>query len=97
MDIVVVLEPDTPSNIRILASTHPAQPVLRAHTAPTEPSGLCGPVTLCGLDTADMTLAPHWTDSGARRWHTCGPCQNSFTTPTGDAGAPATTSTPDDA
>ncbi|MFE7192641.1 hypothetical protein [Kitasatospora sp. NPDC057541] len=85
MDIVVVLEPDTPTNIRILGPDHtpaePEIPVRRAHTAPTEASGACGPRTLCGLDTSDMTLAPHRSGElgGARtrtHWHTCSTCRN---------------------
>ncbi|MFF7453416.1 hypothetical protein [Kitasatospora sp. NPDC008115] len=85
MDIVVVLEPDTPTNIRILGPGHtpaePGIPVRRAHTAPTEASGACGPRTLCGLDTSDMTLAPHRADDPDRpqprpHWHTCSTCRS---------------------
>ncbi|MEU8511045.1 hypothetical protein AB0C76_05575 [Kitasatospora sp. NPDC048722] len=95
MDIVVVLEPDTPSNVRVLQSDHapadPEQPVRRAHTAPAEPSGACGPLTMCGLDTAGMILAPH--RSTRPRWHTCSTCQTTAAdtaTPSGpSAEAPA--------
>ncbi|MER5349401.1 hypothetical protein ABT093_03575 [Kitasatospora sp. NPDC002551] len=85
MDIVVVLEPDTPTSIRLLGADHrpaePEIPVRRAHTAPTEASGACGPRTLCGLDTSDMTLAPHHSDYPDRpllrpHWHTCSICRN---------------------
>ncbi|MFE2110118.1 hypothetical protein ACFXAF_30230 [Kitasatospora sp. NPDC059463] len=85
MDIVVVLEPDTPTNIRLLGADHrpaePEIPVRRAHSAPTEASGACGPRTLCGLDTSDMTLAPHRSVHPERpqsraHWHTCSTCRN---------------------
>ncbi|MFB7469994.1 hypothetical protein [Kitasatospora sp. NPDC056184] len=94
MDIVVVLEPDTPTNIRLLGPDHtPAQPevpVRRAHTAPTEASGACGPRTLCGLDTSDMTLAPHGAEYPDRprprlHWHTCSACRYA-----GEAAVPGT-------
>ncbi|WP_380282950.1 hypothetical protein [Kitasatospora purpeofusca] len=95
MDIVVVLEPDTPTNIRLLgpdhAPAHPEVPVRRAHTAPTEASGACGPRTLCGLDTSDMTLAPHRADHPDRfrlHWHTCSACRY--------AGAAVAPDTPED-
>ncbi|MGW6918234.1 hypothetical protein ACWGB8_31145 [Kitasatospora sp. NPDC054939] len=81
MDIVVVLELDTPSNVRVLQPDHtpadPDNPVRRAHTAPAESSGACGPRTLCGLDTSDMTLAPYRAVGGRPRWHTCSTCQAS--------------------
>ncbi|WP_329491756.1 hypothetical protein OG618_35595 [Kitasatospora sp. NBC_01246] len=84
MDIVTVLEPDTPTNIRLLeadfAPADPQGPVRRAHAAPAEASGVCGPLTLCGLDTGEMTLAPHrptdpdqpWRQA---RWNTCYTCR----------------------
>ncbi|MGW4896201.1 hypothetical protein ACWEQL_28695 [Kitasatospora sp. NPDC004240] len=79
MDIVVVLELDTPSNVRVLQPDYrpanPEDPVRRAHTAPAESTGACGPRTLCGLDTSDMTLAPHRSAHDRPRWHTCGTCQ----------------------
>ncbi|WP_030234917.1 hypothetical protein [Streptomyces sp. NRRL S-350] len=82
MDTVIVLEPDTPTNVRLLGPDRtpadPENPVRRAHTAPAEPSGACGPLTLCGLDTSDMTLAPHRsTDPGHPRppWQTCSTCR----------------------
>ncbi|MFE2721628.1 hypothetical protein [Kitasatospora sp. NPDC059327] len=84
MDIVVVLELDTPTNVRLLGPdrepAYPDNPVRRAHTAPAEASGACGPLTLCGLDTSDMTLAPHrypHSDQppSGRRWHTCTTCR----------------------
>nr|BEK70752.1 hypothetical protein KPHV_79790 [Kitasatospora purpeofusca] len=78
MDTVVVLESDTPTNVRVLgpglAPNDPEGPVRRAHAAPAEASGVCGPRTLCGLDTSEMTLAPH--RSGLDRgWHTCSVCR----------------------
>ncbi|MER7701675.1 hypothetical protein ABTX81_02080 [Kitasatospora sp. NPDC097605] len=85
MDIVVVLEPDTPTNIRLLGPGHapaePSIPVRRAHSARTEASGACGPRTLCGMDTSDMTLAPQRTDHPDRpglrpHWHTCSTCRS---------------------
>ncbi|MEV7774359.1 hypothetical protein [Kitasatospora sp. NPDC086791] len=85
MDTVIVLEPDTPTNLRLLgpdfAPARPDLPVRRAHTAPAEASGLCGPFTLCGLDTSEMTLAPlRPTDPGRAaahpHWDTCGTCRN---------------------
>ncbi len=83
MDTVVVLEPDTPTNVRILGSDHtpadPESPVRRAHTAPAEASGVCGPLTLCGLDTSDMTLAPHRSAPERSGWHTCSACRTSGT------------------
>ncbi|WP_331742237.1 hypothetical protein [Kitasatospora sp. NBC_00039] len=84
MDIVVVLEMDMPSNVRVLdpdhTPAHPENPVRRAHAAPAEASGACGPLTLCGLDTGEMTLAPHRFTENDRprprpRWHTCSACQ----------------------
>ncbi|MFC5890229.1 hypothetical protein [Kitasatospora aburaviensis] len=79
MDIVVVLELDTPTNVRVLQPDRtPAEPekaVRRAHTAPAEASGLCGPLTLCGLDTSEMTLAPHLSARDRQRWHTCSTCR----------------------
>ncbi|WP_406192970.1 hypothetical protein OH807_01900 [Kitasatospora sp. NBC_01560] len=89
MDIVVVLDPDIPTNVRLLDPDHtpadPEHPVRRAHVAVTEASGACAPHTLCGLDTVGMTVAPHRfgdaEESASRpRWHTCSTCRN--TTPT---------------
>ncbi|MFJ2582041.1 hypothetical protein [Kitasatospora aureofaciens] len=79
MEIVVVLEPDTPSNVRVLqpdpTPANPDRAARRAHTAPAEPSGACGPLTLCGLDTAGMILAPHRAAEDRPRWHTCSICR----------------------
>ena len=85
MNIVVVLELDEPSNVRILnpdrTPADPQHPVRRAHAVPIGGSGVCGPLTLCGLDTDEMTLAPHrpadpgqpwWPPS----WHACSLCQS---------------------
>ncbi|MEE1788627.1 hypothetical protein PUR71_37855 [Streptomyces sp. SP17BM10] len=78
MDTVAVLELDTPTNVRVLEPDHtPAQPdnpVRRIHIAPAEPSGACGPLTLCGLDTSDMILSPHRDPGHPPRWHTCSTC-----------------------
>ncbi|MFF4818905.1 hypothetical protein ACFY2K_30495 [Kitasatospora sp. NPDC001309] len=93
MDTVVVLELDTPSNIRVLqpdrTPANPDQPVLRAHIAPAKPSGACGPLTMCGLDTSDMALAPQRPTSAGRRWHICTTCQSGANT----AVSPATVDT----
>lgn len=47
MDTVIVLEPDTPTNVRILGPDRgpadPGNPVRLAHCAPAEASGACGP------------------------------------------------------
>lgn len=80
MDTVIVLEPDTPTNVRILGPDRgpadPGNPVRLAHCAPAEASGTCGPLTLCGLSTADMTLAPRRSpDPGRPRWNTCAVCR----------------------
>ncbi|MFJ1705592.1 hypothetical protein [Kitasatospora sp. NPDC088346] len=86
MSILVVLELDVPTNVRILGPGHrpadPQGPVRRAHAARADPdaSGACGPLTLCGLETGDMTLGPHrsadldepWWPS---RWHACSVCE----------------------
>ncbi|WP_395292322.1 hypothetical protein ACF9IK_00930 [Kitasatospora hibisci] len=86
MDIIVVLELDTPTNVRVLqpdrTPAEPAKAVRRAHTAPAEASGVCGPLTLCGLDTSEMTLAPHLSAHDRPRWHTCSTCRT-----TGGSGA----------
>lgn len=83
MDTVTVLEPDTPTNVRLLgpdlAPADPENPVRLAHTAPAEASGVCAPRTLCGLDTSDMTLAPHRsTDHDRSPWqrNLCTTCRN---------------------
>ncbi|MER7581230.1 hypothetical protein [Kitasatospora sp. NPDC097691] len=85
MDTIIVLEADTPTNVRLLGPDHtpadPENPVRRAHTARAGASGVCDPLTLCGLDTADMTLAPHLpTDLGELRprlpWTTCSSCRS---------------------
>ncbi|MGW1177213.1 hypothetical protein ACWD4P_26295 [Kitasatospora sp. NPDC002543] len=80
MDTVIVLEPDTPTNVRILGPgrvpADPENPVRLAHAAVAEASGVCGPLTLCGLRTGDMTLAPHRSPAPGRpRWNTCGACR----------------------
>ncbi|MFF3074628.1 hypothetical protein ACFVSN_30015 [Kitasatospora sp. NPDC057904] len=79
MDTIFVLELDIPANVRVLQPDHtpadPEHPVLRAHTAPAEPSGMCGPLTLCGLATTDMTLAPRRRTHDRPRWHACSSCQ----------------------
>lgn len=103
MDTVVVLELDIPTNIRILGPDHlpadPENPVRRVHAAPTEPSGACGPLTLCGLDTGEMTLAPYRladTDEPVLRshWHACSTCRTARRT--GAPTAPAAEPAPDD-
>ncbi|MEV7596011.1 hypothetical protein AB0O91_01310 [Kitasatospora sp. NPDC089797] len=80
MDTIAVLQMDTPTNIRLLRSDHtpadPETPVHRVHQAPVGPSGSCGPLTFCGLDTADMTIAPQAPGSGPPRWHACSNCQS---------------------
>ncbi|MBD0693228.1 hypothetical protein [Streptomyces sp. CBMA123] len=83
MDTVIVLEPDTPTNVRLLGPDHepadPENPVRLAHTAPVGASGVCGPLTLCGLDTSDMTVAPHRTTDDGRPWpywNTCTTCRD---------------------
>ncbi|MFD8783229.1 hypothetical protein [Kitasatospora sp. NPDC059599] len=95
MDTVIVLERDTPTNVRLLGSDHspadPDYPVRRAHTALAEASGLCGPLTLCGLDTSEMTLAPLRAGDPGRasvlpHWNTCGTCRHA-----GERTAPRTT------
>ncbi|MED7952085.1 hypothetical protein PUR61_09320 [Streptomyces sp. BE20] len=100
MDIIVVLELDMPTNVRILGPDHtpadPENPVRLAHAAPADASGVCGPLTLCGLDTGEMTLAPHrFTDtdrSGVRpHWHTCSTCQTARQRTAPRAPEPATT------
>ncbi|MFI9361549.1 hypothetical protein ACIG5E_10850 [Kitasatospora sp. NPDC053057] len=95
MDTVTVLEPDTPTNVRLLGTgqepADPDNPVRLAHTAPTDSSGVCGPLTLCGLDTSDMTLAPLRTTIDGRLlpyWNACGACR--------DAEEPATPPAPED-
>ncbi|MEU4115327.1 hypothetical protein AB0F71_12620 [Kitasatospora sp. NPDC028055] len=82
MDTVIVLEPDIPTNVRLLGPGHqpadPENPVRLAHATPAEPSGICGPLTLCGLDTAGMTLAPRRSTEGARpqpHWNACRNCR----------------------
>ncbi|WP_406086258.1 hypothetical protein [Kitasatospora purpeofusca] len=79
MDTVVVLESDTPTNVRVLGpgltSSDPEGPVRRAHAAPAEASGVCGPRTLCGLDTSEMTLAPYRSGLDRPGWHTCSVCR----------------------
>lgn len=80
MDTVAVLELDTPTNVRVLqpdlTPARPEDPVRRVHVAPAEPSGACGPLTLCGLDTAEMVLAPHQRFDRSTRWHACSTCHN---------------------
>ncbi|MEV0537283.1 hypothetical protein [Kitasatospora sp. NPDC050463] len=99
MDTVVVLELDIPTNIRILGPDHmpadPENPVRRVHAAPLEPSGACGPLTLCGLDTSEMTLAPYRladTDEPTLRshWHACSTCRTARRSPAPTATAPTT-------
>ncbi|MBD0690782.1 hypothetical protein [Streptomyces sp. CBMA123] len=92
MDIVVVLELDAPTNVRGLHPDHapaiPENPVRSAHHAPTEPSGTCGPLTFCGLDTSDMIIAPQpTTHDHPPRWHTCSTCRiaTTHTPPAPDA------------
>ncbi|MGV9267639.1 hypothetical protein ACWDRR_23610 [Kitasatospora sp. NPDC003701] len=106
MDIVVVLELDLPSNVRILGPDHapaePENPVRRAHAAPAEASGACGPLTLCGLDTGEMTLAPHrFAEAGHPRprplWHACSTCQTAKQTTAPTAAKPAADRHADDA
>ncbi|MFF2546863.1 hypothetical protein ACFVUY_30490 [Kitasatospora sp. NPDC058063] len=80
MDTVIVLEPDTPTNVRILGPDRgpagPGDPVRLAHCAPAEASGACGPLTLCGLSTSDMTLAPRRSPApGGPQWNACGACR----------------------
>ncbi|MFD5468105.1 hypothetical protein ACFWIQ_35640 [Kitasatospora sp. NPDC127059] len=100
MNTVIVLEPDTPTNVRLLGPDHepadPENPVRRAHSAPADDSGLCGPLTLCGLDASDMTVAPHRTTDDGRPWpywnactacHTAGEGAEGTAPPTGDPGA----------
>ncbi|GHF36875.1 hypothetical protein GCM10018790_13140 [Kitasatospora xanthocidica] len=107
MDTVIVLEPDTPTNVRILGPDRrpadPENPVRRAHAAPAEASGLCGPHTLCGLDTSDMTMAPrHSTETTADRprhrphWSTCGTCRTAEERTGPRTPHPATPHTPPD-
>ncbi|WP_371476600.1 hypothetical protein [Kitasatospora sp. NBC_00315] len=83
MDIVVVLELDMPSNVRVLGPgrtpADPQHPVRRAHAVPAGDSGTCGPLTLCGLDTGEMTLAPHRIADPDQtwwppHWHACSFC-----------------------
>jgi hypothetical protein len=86
MNAIVVLELDVPTNVRILGPgqepAHPQGPVRRAHVAAPDPAatGACGPVTLCGLPTRDMTIGPHQPSDPDRpqptpRWHTCSLCR----------------------
>ncbi|WP_030234859.1 hypothetical protein [Streptomyces sp. NRRL S-350] len=99
MDIVVVLEADTRTDLRLpgpdRAPTDPENPLRRAHTAPAEASGVCGPLTLCGLDTSEMTLAPHgYAGVGRPRprldWRTCGTCRTAGGSPAPGAPGPLT-------
>ncbi|MFH9347820.1 hypothetical protein [Kitasatospora sp. NPDC017646] len=83
MDTVTVLETDTPANVRLLGTDQepaaPEDPVRLAHTAPADASGVCGPLTLCGRNTSDMTLAPHRTTIDGRPWpywNACGTCRS---------------------
>ncbi|MFJ9770722.1 hypothetical protein ACIRVF_05725 [Kitasatospora sp. NPDC101157] len=83
MDTVTVLEPDTPTNVRLLGidqePADPENPVRLAHAAPADASGVCGPLTLCGRDTSDMTLAPNRTTIDGRPWpywNACGACRD---------------------
>ncbi|MEU9047857.1 MULTISPECIES: hypothetical protein [unclassified Kitasatospora] len=81
MDIVVVLEMNTPTNVRALQPDRtPADPenaVRRAHQAPAEPSGACSPLTFCGLATSDMTIAPYPPSRPGRyTCTTCSTCQS---------------------
>ncbi|WP_329500852.1 hypothetical protein [Kitasatospora herbaricolor] len=93
MDIVVVLELDVPSNVRVLSPDRtpadPQHPVRRAHAVLVGGSGTCGPSTLCGLDSGEMTLAPHRPADPDQpwwppHWHACSFCQaaRQNTTPT---------------
>ncbi|MDY0813957.1 hypothetical protein [Kitasatospora purpeofusca] len=79
MDTVVVLESDTPTNAQAVGPGYPPagseSPVRRAHAAPAEASGVCGPRTLCGLDTSEMTLAPHRSGLDRPDWQTCDVCR----------------------
>ena len=86
MSILVVLELDVPTNVRILGPglrpADPQGPVRRAHAARAHPdaSGACGPLTLCGLENGDMTLGPHRTADldqpwWPSRWHACSVCE----------------------
>ncbi|MFI9318477.1 hypothetical protein ACIGXI_01645 [Kitasatospora aureofaciens] len=91
MDTVTVLEPDTPTNVRLLGTDQepvdPQDPVRLAHTAPADASGVCGPLTLCGRDTSDMTLAPHRTTIDGRPWPywaACGMCRDADRSATPD-------------
>ncbi|WP_371495071.1 hypothetical protein OG871_07015 [Kitasatospora sp. NBC_00374] len=99
MSILVVLELDVPTNVRILGPglrpADPQGPVRRAHAARAHPdaSGACGPLTLCGLETGDMTLGPHRTADldqpwWPSRWHACSVCETARQGigPTGAAG-----------
>ncbi|MFJ2808643.1 hypothetical protein [Kitasatospora sp. NPDC087271] len=90
MDIVVVLELDMPTNVRLLGPDHtpadPESPVRRVHAAPAEASGTCGRRTLCGLDTDGMTLAPHrYAHQPPAHWLTCSTCQAARQGPAPDA------------
>ncbi|MFE3110790.1 hypothetical protein ACFXKJ_22180 [Kitasatospora indigofera] len=84
MNFVVVLELDVPTNVRVLGSDRvpadPQHPVRRVHAVPADVSEACGPLTLCGLDTGGMTIAPHRPGDPdqpwwPRRWHACSLCQ----------------------
>ncbi|MFD0278968.1 hypothetical protein ACFVHB_34365 [Kitasatospora sp. NPDC127111] len=100
MDTIVVLELDTPTNVRVLGPdrtpAEPANPVRRTHSAPVEPSGACGPLTLCGLDTSEMALAPLRSAHLRQRWHICGTCQSAERNPAPHAPGPPRPDSPED-
>ncbi|MER8188281.1 hypothetical protein [Kitasatospora sp. NPDC094015] len=84
MDILVVLELDHPANVRLLGPDRrpadPPDPVRQAHAAAADAAGACGSVTLCGRDTADMTVAPHRSTGPDQpwwppHWHPCSICR----------------------
>ncbi|MFE4601629.1 hypothetical protein ACFRKE_12300 [Kitasatospora indigofera] len=100
MNFVVVLELDVPTNVRVLGSDRvpadPQHPVRRVHAVPADVSEACGPLTLCGLDTGGMTIAPHRPGDPdqpwwPRRWHACSLCQTARPGPQPATAEPANT------
>ncbi|MEU9129569.1 hypothetical protein AB0D08_15920 [Kitasatospora sp. NPDC048540] len=107
MNIVLVLELDVPTNVRLLGTDRspadPQGPVRHAHAAPLDASGACGPLTLCGRDTGEMTLAPHRAPDPDQpwwptQWHACHTCRTtrSSTAPVAVADTPTAADGPVD-
>lgn len=105
MNIVVVLELDVPTNVRVLGTDRtpadPRGPVRRAHAAPADALGVCGPLTLCGLETGEMTLAPHRPADPDQpwwppHWHACSICQTARQNTAPTVTEPTNTDHPED-